>query len=73
MRITNDVTTITDNLVDLYDRIAKTNYDMEAPLWYWNRSKWNQLAIDKVALQASIRRLTAMEHDWIRYCNSENL
>ncbi len=36
------------------DRI---DYDLDSPEWYWARTEWNRLRVDKAMVETSIRRL----------------
>ena len=52
--ISYDTSNIDDLLLKAELELDKVKYDLDAPEWYWDRSKWNELKIQKVALGKKI-------------------
>lgn len=58
LKIGKETKTNWDVLVDLWIRLEEIEYHLDSPEWYWMKHEWNRFTIDRVATQASIRRVS---------------
>jgi hypothetical protein len=48
--ISYDTSSVDDLLLKAEMELYKVLYDLDSPEWYWTKSEWNKLKIQKVAL-----------------------
>jgi uncharacterized protein YdcH (DUF465 family) len=48
--ISYDTSSVDDLLLKAEMELDKVIYDLDSPEWYWTKSEWNKLKIQKVAL-----------------------
>jgi hypothetical protein len=48
--ISYDTSSVDDLLLNAELELDKVMYDLDSPEWYWTKSEWNKLKIQKVAL-----------------------
>jgi hypothetical protein len=48
--ISYDTSGVDDLLLEAELELDEVKFDLSMPEWYWDRSKWNELKIQKVAL-----------------------
>jgi hypothetical protein len=52
--ISYDTSSVDDLLLKAELELDKVKYDLDSPEWYWTKSEWNKLKIQKVALGKKI-------------------
>jgi hypothetical protein len=52
--ISYDTSSVDDLLLNAELELDKVMYDLDSPEWYWTKSEWNKLKIQKVALSKRI-------------------
>lgn len=57
LKIERNLRTSWDSLFELWVALDKVDYDLDSPSWYWEKWEWNQLHIDRVAINAQVKRL----------------
>jgi hypothetical protein len=48
--ISYDTSSVDDLLLKAEMELDNVKYDLDSPGWYWTKSEWNKLKIQKVAL-----------------------
>jgi hypothetical protein len=48
--ISYDTSSVDDLLLKAELELDKVMYDLDSPEWYWTKSEWNKLKIQKVSL-----------------------
>jgi hypothetical protein len=64
--------TVEDVRNKIEEQLEEVLFDLSMPCWYWDKSKWNTLHIDKIALKKQLLKYDKEIDDYYKeFVNTE--